>query len=101
MNINDGGQNKRIRESRRGKEASDEPGPRDAILTRLESFIRSNDIRVARLALWAGISRQYLLRLRKGDKEPTRPVMVAIAKAAGDWIGRRVRVAELFDVGER
>jgi hypothetical protein len=33
--------------------------------------------------------------------EPTRSVMVALARAASDWIGRRVRVAELFDVGER
>ena len=69
--------------------------------TKLESFIRANGVRVVRLALWAGISRQHLLRLRKGEMEPTRPVMVALARAAGDWLGRRVRVAELFDIGER
>lgn len=69
--------------------------------TKLDSFIRANGIRVVQLALWAGISRQHLLRLRKGEMEPTRPVMLAIARAAGDWLGRRVRVAELFDIGER
>jgi hypothetical protein len=69
--------------------------------TKLDSFIRANGIRVVRLAQWAGISRQHLLRLRKGEMEPTRPVMLALARAAGDWLGRRVRVAELFDIGER
>lgn len=69
--------------------------------TKLESFIRANGIRVATLASWAGISRQHLLRLRKGGTEPTRRVMVSIATAAGDWLGRRVSVAELFDIEGR
>jgi transcriptional regulator with XRE-family HTH domain len=70
-------------------------------MTTLESFIRANSIRVGQLAEWAGISRSHLRRLRLGRMEPTRPTMVALARAAGDWLGRRVRVAELFDIGER
>ena len=70
-------------------------------MTKLEVFIRQNDIRVGRLAVWAGISRAHLLRLRLGAMEPTRPTMLALTTAAGDWLGRRVKVAELFDIGEQ
>jgi predicted transcriptional regulator len=69
--------------------------------TRLESFIRANGIRTGKLAEWAGISRTHLLRLRHGKMEPKRSTMLALARAAGDWLGRRVRVAEMFDIGER
>ena len=70
-------------------------------MTRLESFIRANAIRTGKMAEWAGISRAHLRRLRLGRMEPTRKTMVALARAAGDWLGRRVRVSELFDIGER
>src|SRR5262249_38742297 len=70
-------------------------------MTKLESFIRANGVRVGKLAAWAGISRAHLRRLRLGVMEPTRPTMVALARAAGDWLGRRVRVQELVDIGGR
>jgi len=67
----------------------------------LESFIQANAIRTGKLAEWAGISRTHLLRLRLGRMEPRRPTMLALARAAGDWLGRHVKVSELFDIGER
>lgn len=73
--------------------------------TRLEEFIRANDLLPALLAEEAGISRQHLLRLRFGIAEPTRPMMIWITVAARRLVnqqrhGRRVRLTELFDLGE-
>ncbi len=57
--------------------------------------------RPAVLARESGCSRQHLLRLRKGKMEPTRRVMVALAQACSRRLSRPVRVAEVFDIGER
>ena len=70
--------------------------------TRLELFIRTNDLRPNVIADVTGISRQHLLRLRFGHTEPTRPMMIWIAVACRRLLGgrRRVRVTELFDLGD-
>lgn len=79
-------------------EASGEP-------TRLELFIRENDLRPNVIADVSGVSRQHLLRLRFGKAEPTRPMMIWITVAcrrllAEQQRGRRVRLTELFDLGD-
>ena len=73
--------------------------------TRLESFIRDNDLKPNVIADVSGISRQHLLRLRFGRCEPTRPVMIWITVAVRRLLGeqrrgRRVRITELFDLGD-
>ena len=50
------------------------------------------------LARVSGISRQHLLRLRKGEMEPTRPAIVALARACGLLIHEQVRADDLFDL---
>lgn len=65
-------------------------------VTRLQAFMQRNGVKPAELARAARISRQHLLRLRKGIAEPTLPVMVRIAKACAALAGRTVTAAELF-----
>ena len=66
----------------------------------LEAFIKSTGIMPSALAARAGISRQHVLRLRKGTAEPTREIMVRLAAAASAIMRRPVFVAEMFDLGE-
>jgi DNA-binding phage protein len=68
--------------------------------TRLESFIRARELKPAQIAREAGCSRKHLYRVRKGLTEPTRPVMRNIAHAVGSLLGRKVRVAQLFSLGD-
>lgn len=68
--------------------------------TRLEQYIRSTGMPPAALARQARISRQHLLRLRRGLAEPTRDVMVRLALAASALRARRVFVADLFELTE-
>jgi hypothetical protein len=60
----------------------------------------ANRIRPSRLARETPVSRQHLLRLRSGVHEPTRRMMVEIARACGDILGRPVMVAELFELSD-
>ena len=69
-------------------------------MTRLESFIRLNGIRPLPLARESGYSRQHLLRLRMGQMEPTRPCIAALVTACQRLLGRAVRAADLFELGE-
>jgi transcriptional regulator with XRE-family HTH domain len=69
-------------------------------VTRLERFITLKSVKPSHLADHAGMSRQYLLKLRRGTAEPTRPMMVKIAGAARWLLCRRVKVQELFDLGD-
>lgn len=71
-------------------------------LVRLGRFIRDNGIRPLALADATGISRQYLGRLRYGQCEPTRPIMIWLTIACRRLLGgrRRVRITELFDLGD-
>jgi DNA-binding phage protein len=68
--------------------------------TRLETFIRERGLKPAQIAREAGCSRKHLFRVRKGRCEPTRPVMRNIARAVGSLLGRKVRVAQLFNLGD-
>lgn len=68
--------------------------------TRLAAFIEQTEIKPAVLARKSGYSRQHLYRLRQGTMEPTRIAMVRIAAACGTVLERRVRVQELFDLGD-
>lgn len=65
-------------------------------VTRLESFLRKRGIKPAHLAREARMSRQHLLRLRKGVASPTVGMIVRIANAASRLVGRVVRPSELF-----
>jgi len=70
-------------------------------LVRLGRFIRDNGLKPNQIADVTGISRQHLDRLRFGRAEPTRPVMIWITVACRRLLGRkRVRITELFDLGE-
>jgi len=73
--------------------------------TRLEVFIRQNELLPNVIADVSGVSRQHLLRLRFGKAEPTRPMMIWITVAVRRLVkerqrGRRVRLTELFDLGD-
>lgn len=67
-------------------------------LTKL-GFILVNRLRPSDVASYAGITRQYLGRLRFGEAEATRPMMIRIAGACSELLRRTVTVAELFDLG--
>ena len=76
--------------------------PKGGGATRLYRFLCDNGIKPNELADVTGISRQHLLRLRKGRCEPTRPVMIWLTIACRRLLGgrRRVRITELFDLGD-
>jgi transcriptional regulator with XRE-family HTH domain len=71
-------------------------------LSRLGKFIRDNSLKANEVADVTGISRQHLTRLRYGKSEPTRPIMIWVTIACRRLLGgrRRVRLAELFDLGD-
>jgi hypothetical protein len=71
-------------------------------LSRLGRFIRDNDLVPNQVADVTGISRQHLASLRYGTKEPTRPLMIWVTIACRKLLGgrRRVRLTELFDLGD-
>jgi hypothetical protein len=69
-------------------------------LARLGKFIRDNKVKTNELADVTGISRQHLLSLRYGRKEPTRPLMIWLTIACRRILNRRVRITELFDLGD-
>jgi len=57
-------------------------------------------LRVQPIADAADVSRRHLYMLRSGGSEPTLGVMVSIARACAVFLNRKVRVSELFDLGE-
>jgi len=71
-------------------------------LSRLGQFLATNGIVPNELADSSGISRQHLCRLRYGRAEPTRPTMIWLTIACRRLLGgrRRVRITELFDLGD-
>ena len=71
-------------------------------LVRLGRFMLENGLKPLQVADATGISRQHLDRLRFGTAEPTRPLMIWITVACRRLIRRRrrVRITELFDLGE-
>jgi hypothetical protein len=75
-------------------------GPIKAAKTKFARFMKKHDIVPFRLwRLGRPCSWRHFGALRNGENEPTRPTMIAIAKACSRYLGRTVRVAELFDLG--
>jgi transcriptional regulator with XRE-family HTH domain len=64
--------------------------------TMLERFIRKNKLTLLDVAYEANISRQQLLRIRKGDADPTFRVALRIRDACSRLLGRFVSIDELF-----
>ena len=69
-------------------------------LTRFGEFLRDNNVQPGVLADVTGISRQHIMRLRRGEAEPTRPTMIWLTIAVRHMLGRRVRITQLFDLGD-
>jgi transcriptional regulator with XRE-family HTH domain len=67
-------------------------------VARLDTFIKNAGVKPSKLAERAGVSRQHLLRLRRGQMEPTRRMMVALANAASQMCRRTVFTVELFEL---
>ncbi|MGZ5442065.1 MAG: helix-turn-helix domain-containing protein [Thermoanaerobaculia bacterium] len=68
------------------------------LVTRLDTFLSTNELRPADVARESGVSRQHLLRLRTGSAAPTITTAVRIRDACGRLLRRQVRLAELFEV---
>jgi len=69
-------------------------------MTRLEDFMTRNGVKPMHLAKKAGISRQHLLRVRKGTADPARPTIKALTMAMCRLLGRDVHASDLFDLGD-
>lgn len=67
-------------------------------LTRLETYIREWGVTIGVFARRAGISHTGLLRLRRGETEPSRRTMVALADTASAMRDRTVYIVELFEL---
>jgi hypothetical protein len=68
--------------------------------TRLDRWITANRVKPAHLALESGYSRQHLLRIRRGDMEPTRRCIKAITAGCRRLSAKPVRASDLFDLGD-
>jgi len=68
--------------------------------TRFAAFLHQHGITCVRIAVRAGISPGYGSDLKQGKSEPTLGIMVALAGAASLLLRRKVRVTELFDLGD-
>jgi DNA-binding phage protein len=66
--------------------------------TRLDTFMKANAIRPAQLARVAFVSRQHLMRVRTGEGDPTRHVMVRLMMACTLILHRSVKMDEIFDL---
>jgi hypothetical protein len=68
----------------------------------LGRFLRDSGLKPNEVADVSGVSRQHLCRLRYGHAEPTRPMMIWLTIACRRLVSgrRRVRLSELFDLGD-
>jgi hypothetical protein len=66
--------------------------------TRLETFLGDWGVMSGVFARRAQISANHLLRLRRGEAEPTRWMMVTLAETASAMLSRPVYVVELFEL---
>jgi predicted transcriptional regulator len=73
---------------------------RYAFNTRLDRWLVAHKVKPARLALESGYSRQHVLRIRKGEMEPTRKCIKTIVIACRRLSHEPVRANDLFDLGE-
>ena len=74
--------------------------PNRQSVTRLDAFCLANDIGTAQLADAAGVSRQQIGRMRYWDRDLRIKMAKRVASGASRIMGRTVRIAELFDLGE-
>ena len=66
--------------------------------TKLARFMRQERISIVFLVDVAHVSRRHLGELCTGRNDPTRGMMLKIARAISCTVGRRVEVGELFDL---
>lgn len=66
--------------------------------TRLDNYMREWGVMSSVFARRADVGYAHLLRLRRGDAEPSRSVMVALADAASAMREKPVYVVELFEL---
>jgi len=69
-------------------------------MTKLDVFLRTNAIKPAHLAREAAVSRSYIHRLRSGEIDPTRHMMLKVRDACSHLLARTVYVGEVFDLGD-
>jgi predicted transcriptional regulator len=67
-------------------------------MTRLETYLKTWHIMPAELGRRAGVSRAGLYKVRMGNIDPTRRVMVALTDAVSAMRGKPVYVVELFEL---
>ena len=65
--------------------------------SKLDIFIRKHELTYAKVARESRVSRQHLLRIRRGAS-PTIGVAKRIRLACGRLINRTVIISDLFDV---
>jgi hypothetical protein len=69
-------------------------------MTKLEAFITARKLKPLRIAFEANYSRQHLLRIRKGEMEPTRKCIKAVTAAIRRLTQEPITAADLFDLDE-
>jgi hypothetical protein len=69
--------------------------------TRLENFLTDHKLTPIAVAKTGACSRQQLFRLRVGACNPRLVTMLALKNACSSLIGRKITVAELFEVNGR
>jgi predicted transcriptional regulator len=65
-------------------------------LTKLEAFLKANGIKPADLARESGYSRQHLLQVRLGKRDPTRKCIAAITQACRTLSEKNLNASQLF-----
>jgi predicted transcriptional regulator len=68
--------------------------------TYLDRWMAANGVKPAHLARESGYCRQHVLRLRRGDMEPTRRCIKAITAACLRLSAKPVKASDLFDLGD-
>jgi hypothetical protein len=75
--------------------------PSDAVCTAsatpLERFLIENEIKPLHLATACGYSRQHILGIRTGEREPTRRCMAAILAGLRSLTRRQLTVLDIFE----
>jgi DNA-binding XRE family transcriptional regulator len=69
-------------------------------MTRLADFMRDHKLTDVRLATRAGLTPAQLGSIGRDASDPKLPTMRAIARAASSIVGRKVRLTEIFDLGD-
>jgi tetratricopeptide (TPR) repeat protein len=67
------------------------------LLTRLELYLRSTNLRLLEVVQLSGVTRQHFLRLRMGEGNPTVGTILAVTGAARKLSGERVKPGVLFE----